>query len=482
MATTHPKTEVIRPARQMLPAAALLAGAALALLNSTVSNVALPAMQADLQLSSAGVSWALAGWALTYALALIPAGRLGDLFGQRRMYLIGISAFVAASIGTGLVQNEAQLIVARLIQGGAGGLFYPAVAASLSLLYRGHQRGRVFGALGATIGGAAAVGPLLGGLLLEAFGPSVGWRAVFFLNLPLGLLILVAARSFLPPLRSIEAKRGFDMVGFFLLVLALCGGLIPLIVGGDLGWTLWRIAVVAAGTGMMVAFILWERRAEHSGRPTILTPSMFRDRDFTVSAALGFTQFAGFISVFYVLALLWQTGLGRSAIEMGLLTLPEALASVAGAAAVAALTRRWGSRAAVISGAIALSAGIGSLTGVLALVPASELSTWHLMIPLLITGVGSGISISATLDRALASVEESRSGAASGMVATLQRVGNAVGLALIGGVFFAVLAQQNSMEDDSYALASVVALSVCTAITFAGVPLSLLLRRTPKRP
>ncbi|MGO3886126.1 MAG: MFS transporter, partial [Mycetocola sp.] len=340
-----PRTQTARSPR--LAAAVLLSAAALALLNSTIANVALPSMQIALGLSPAAVSLTLAGWALAFALALIPAGKLGDRWGHKRVFLTGIAIFTVSSTLIALVQDDVQLIGLRLIQGLSGGLFYPAIAASLSMLFSGQARGRAFGALGGTLAAAAAVGPLLGGLVIELAGADLGWRLVFLLNLPLGLLILVGGVVLLPRRAGSGATGRVDSLGFALLALGLIGVLSALILGEQDGWPGWVWVVLALGIAVLVLFALWERRAQERGSDTVIAPALFQNRDFALSAVISFSQFAGFISIFYLLALLWQSGLGRSALDMGLLTLPEALAAVVGAALVQPLVTRWGSRVAV---------------------------------------------------------------------------------------------------------------------------------------
>lgn len=452
----------------------LISATALSLLNSTIVNVALPAIREGLRLTSAGVSWVMAGWALAYAIALVPSGRLGDRIGHRQVFITGITLFVITSIACGFAQNEVQLVLFRIAQGVAGGMFYPAIGATLSSLFNGPARSRAFAIMGATIGVAAAIGPLLGGVLVDTLPGELGWRSVFLVNAPLGLAIVLGALRWLP--RKAGAARGAggsDPFGLLLLTLALAGLFVPLIIGQDLGWPAWLWLVMVAGIAVLVGFLLWESRVDRSGRLPLVPPRLFALPRFTVPVVISFVQFAGFVAIFYVLALLWQSGLGRTALEMGLLTLPEAVGSIVGSWALVRILPRLGLHTITLGSALMVG-GITGIWGVLNLVPATDLSSWGLLLPLFIMGVGVGLTITSTLNVALAAVEPRDAGGASGLVATMQRLGNGAGLAIVGAVFFATLASVTP-SPEGYASATANALLVSIGFTGIGLVLALVL-------
>lgn len=466
--------------RPILATIVLLLGAVLALLNSTSANVAIPSIQDSIGLSPAGVTWSFAGWALTYALVLISAGKLGDRFGHKWLFTIGMIGFLATSVACALAVSELQFVLGRLAQGLTGGIYYPSIAALLSLLFTGRKQVRAFAVLGAVIATAAAIGPVLSGALLQAIPGDWGWRSVFLINVPFGVVAVLGAFAFLPSKRVGTGERGADLVGFGILTAGLTGILLALILGTDFGWPAWVWVALTAGVTLLVLFVLWELRQERHGRVTLVAPSLFRSLGFSLSTLVSFTQFAGFLCIFYLLSILWQSGLGKSALEVGFLTLPEALGSVLGAALVTRFTARWGLRAAIIVGSALLSGGLALCSLMLTVLGAAELTAAHLIVPLAVTGVGAGLGLSVITNYALATLPPQFAGVGSGVLATAQRTGNAVGLAVASSVLFTLLAWAVGPVGDAaehYRFAASSALWVCTAITSAGLVLSLFLPR-----
>ncbi len=467
---TTPQHET-SPARPWWAASVLLAATALSLLTSTIVNVALPAMQRDLALSPAAVAWAVAGWALAYAIPLIPAGRLGDRIGHRRVFLVGITLFTLASIACALSHTEWQLVAARILQGAAGGVFYPAIAALLSTLFTGRDRARALAIMGAVIGVAAAVGPLLGGLILQALPADQGWRAVFLLNLPLGLIISISAALLLRDINRTPNRQPQDHIGLLLLTLGLTGILTPLIIGQELSWPLWGWGLLTIGILTTIGFLFWESHLDRHGGLALLPPRLLRLPRFSIPVAISFVQFAGFVSIFYVLALLWETGLGHTPLEMGLLTLPEAIGSIIGSWAITRIIDRIGIHS-ITTGSALLAAGMIGIWATLAYTPAAELTAWTLAIPLFITGLGTGTTMSPILNYAIAAVPATDAGSASGIIATVQRLGNAVGLAAASAVFFTTLSHGPASDDRQYVTAAAAGLLLCAGLTLIGLLLA----------
>ncbi|QTE31456.1 MFS transporter [Pengzhenrongella sicca] len=411
----------------------------MSLLDATIVNVALPTIRTSIDASEATLSWIISGYALAFGLALIPAGRLGDRYGHKWVFIAGLALFTAASVACGLAQGGTQLIVARVAQGLAGGIYLPAVTAYIQLLFTGRTRGKAFAIMGAVIGVATALGPLIGGLLIEAFGDADGWRLVFFVNIPFGIVALVAAVVLLPAgSAGAQAAKGVDLGGLLLLSGGLVALLVPLIEGEDQGWPRWTFLSLAGGVLLIVAFGAWEVRVARRGRSPLVPPHLFSHAAFTGGTILALVYFAAFVSIFFTISLLWQAGLGHSALESGLVSVPFALGSIVGASQSGRLAASIGRRVLVI-GAGMVAVGLIALWLVLRLVEPGDLTNWDLLVPLLVAGAGSGLFIAPNAQFIIATVDRHEAGAASGVIATMQRLGSAIGIAIIGSVFFGTL-------------------------------------------
>jgi EmrB/QacA subfamily drug resistance transporter len=414
----------------------VLVGAFMALLDTTIVNVALPSIRTALHASPDTLEWVVSGYALGYGLALVPAGRAGDRFGHKPLFLAGLTIFTLASVACGLSQSPAEIIAARAVQGLGAGIFYPAIAATIQLSFTGPQRSKAFGMLGAVIGVSTALGPVLGGVIIEVAGARDGWRWVFLVNLFIGAVALPLAAWLLPSAPS-RRRRSFDPAGLALLSAGLLGLLIPLVEGQQTGWPAWCYASFG---GCAVAFALlawWERRAQRRGGDPLLAPGLLAKPSFSAGAIFAVVYFAGFTSVFFTLSILWQEGLGRSALMTGLVLVPFSFGSLAAAANSDKLSARLG-RMVLIVGCVLVAAGLGLVTLVVHLT-APHPDGWYLVGPLLLAGLGNGMVIAPNQDFVLATVPRSEAGTASAMLGTAQRVGSAIGIAVIGTVLFGTL-------------------------------------------
>jgi EmrB/QacA subfamily drug resistance transporter len=424
----------------------LLAGMFIALLDTTIVNVALPSIRTSLDASEATLSWIISGYALSFGLVLIPAGRLGDRIGHKWVFFTGLALFTAASVACGLAQNDVQLIVARIVQGFAGGIFLPAVTAFIQLLFPAQSRGKAFAIMGAVIGVSTALGPIIGGLIIEAFGEESGWRLVFGVNLPIGIVALIAAAILLPNGADVKAakgtKSGIDGVGLLLLSAALIALLVPLIEGEDQGWPLWTYLTLIAGVLLVVAFAFWEISYTKRGLSPLVPPRLFSHPAFTGGTILALVYFAAFTSIFFVISLLWQSGLGHTALESGLVSIPFAIGSIIGSSQSNRLTARLG-RTVLTIGVGLLAVGLISVFVLLLTIPGVDLTNWMLLAPLLIAGLGNGLFIAPNAQFIVATVDRSEAGGASGVIGVMQRIGSAVGIAVVGSVFFAGIANAN---------------------------------------
>jgi EmrB/QacA subfamily drug resistance transporter len=433
-----PPTTVPRRSWQAL--VVLLAGMFIALLDTTIVNVALPTIRTSLDASESVLSWIISGYALAFGLALIPAGRIGDRVGHKWVFFTGIALFTVASAACGLAQSDTQLVVFRVVQGLAGGIFVPAVTAYIQLLFPGRLRGKAFAIMGAVIGVSSALGPIAGGLIIQAFGETSGWRLVFGVNLPIGVATLIAAALLLPAKHPSDpaGRAGIDWLGLLLLTAGLVAVLVPLIEGQDKGWPTWTYVTLGAGVLLLVVFALWEIAYTRRGASPLVPPHLFSHASFTGGVILALVYFAAFTSIFFTLSILWQTGLGHSALASGVVSIPFAIGSIIASSQSNRLAQRLG-RTVLVIGTALVSIGLVWLWLVLRNGDPATLTSWDLLAPLLIAGLGNGAFIAPNAQFIIATVDRSEAGAASGVVSTVQRVGSAVGIAIIGSVLFGSL-------------------------------------------
>ncbi|WP_307793077.1 MFS transporter [Microbacterium stercoris] len=425
--------------------AVLLVGTFMSLLDTTIVNVALETIRGSLETDEATIAWIISGYALAFGLVLIPAGRLGDRFGHKWVFFTGLAVFTAASLWCGLASGPLELVIARVVQGIGGGLFFPAVTAFAQLLFSPRDRGKAFGVMGAVIGVSSALGPIVGGLLIEALGDETGWRWIFAVNVPIGIAGLIAVVLLVPQAGGGE-KTSTDALGLVLLAGGITAVLVPLIQGQDAGWPLWTFLSFAGGAILLVLFWFWESHLASRGVTPLVPPHLFSHRQFTGGTVLAMIYFASFTSIFFCLALLWQAGLQHSALETGLVTIPFALANVVGAALSDRLANRLG-RGVLAIGTALVTVGLGGVWLVLLLTPAAQLNGLELIAPLAVAGFGNGLFIAPNARFIVATVDRSEAGSASGVIGTVQRIGSAMGIAAVSSVLFAV-ADLDGIGDD----------------------------------
>ncbi|HWH97352.1 MAG TPA: MFS transporter [Pseudolysinimonas sp.] len=442
-----PKGHVLRPAgdattvprRAWLALVVLLAGVSMTMIDTTAVNVALPTIRTSLDASEATLSWIISGYALAYGMMLIPAGRVGDRIGHKWVFIVGLTGFTLASLWCGLADDSISLIIARVAQGLFGGIYFPAVTALLQLMFPPRLRGRAFAIMGATIGFSTALGPLVGGLLIEALGAGdESWRSIFFVNIPIGVLAIAAAIVVLPGGVAHRSNGGIDPFGVLLLSAALVAVLVPLIQGQDAGWPLWTWLSIAGGLVLLVLFAFWERGVAARGKFPIVPPRLFAHLSFAGGLVLALVYFAAFTSIFFSISIFWQAGLGHSALESAFVTVPFAAGLILGSTQSNRLAARLG-RSVLSLGTALVSLGLIATWLVVALVPSTEITNWELLGPLLVGGFGSGLFIAPNVQFIVATVDRSEAGAASGVIGTAQRVGSAIGIAVIGSLFFGTL-------------------------------------------
>jgi EmrB/QacA subfamily drug resistance transporter len=414
----------------------------MALLDVSIVNVALPSIERGLGTSASTAQWVISGYALTFGLALVPAGRLGDVVGRRRMFLIGLSWFVLASALTGIAPTTGTLLAARLLQGVGGGILIPQNSGLIQDLFRGAERGRAFGILGATVGVATATGPVAGGLILTAFPGPDAWRWVFYINVPIGLVALVLAARILPKVaRDRPSRIHLDLTGALLLGGGLFGLLLPL-VNADSGGLrqLWWLLVVAVL--LLAAFVRWETRTARRGGQPLLDPRLVRVPGFAAGSTIALVYFVGFTGIWLVLALFFQHGLGYSPLHSGLSVTPFAIGVAVAAAVAGRLVARVG-RWLTVFGLAGTVLGLVATALLLRHAPGGA-AEWWVLAPLLVAGLGGGMVTSPNITLTLQYVPTRMAGAAGGALQTAQRIGSAIGTAVLATIFYHQLARAGS--------------------------------------
>ena len=478
--TFNPSSFAPASRKSWLALAVLLAGMFMALVDATIVNVALPSIRVNLNASESTLSWIISGYALTFGLALIPSGRIGDRIGHKWVFIVGVVLFTAASAYCGLAQNEFDIIAGRVLQGLAGGIFVPAVGSFIQLLFKGKERGKAFAIMGSVIGISSAIGQIAGGLLIQAFGEAEGWRWVFFVNLPIGILVSIFAMRLVPNGDAHADKTNrMDWLGVLILSASITAMLIPLIQGQQENWPSWTWLTMAAGLVGVAIFAWWQVFFTKRGGSALVPPRLFHHASFTLGSLLALVYFAGFVSIFFTLSLLWQGGLGHTALESGLLTLPFAL----GTAIFSSQSSKWAAklgRSVLIIGAGVVALGLGATWLILANVASSDLNSWMLLPALFIAGAGNGCFLAPNVQFIVATVENSEAGAASGVVQTMQRLGTAIGVAIIGSVLFSSINEIHSPAEAAAAFKEGATNAMLTSTILAFVSF-LLVFALPKR-
>ncbi len=447
--------------------AVLVVALFMSLVGVSIVNVALPSIEEGLGASQSQLQWVLSGYALTFGIGLVTAGRAGDLYGRGPLFIAGVALFTLASVASGLAQDAVTLNVARAVQGIGSGLLNPQAVGMIQHYFRGAERGRAFGVFGSAVGVSVAVGPLLGGLLIQAFGVDEGWRWTFFVNVPVGIAAIALAVAWFPrPMlnrnlpavdtgganqagrsggagragRSGGSSRSLDPVGAALLGLAVLVVLLPFVEGG--GAPAWIWLALPGGIGLALAWLWWERRQKHLGRHPMVDLAIFRVRSFANGSLLITLYFMGITSVWVLVAMYMQDGLGHTALASGFVGLPSAICS--------AISANWGGRNVMRHGRKLVIGGMYSaLLGLMASMVVVWLqghglaSEWWLLLTLAFVGAAQGAVISPNQTLTLADVPLTYAGSSGGIMQTGQRIGTSVGIALITALAFGVLASSD---------------------------------------
>lgn len=441
--------------------AVILAAAFLVGLDFFVVNVSIPSIRANLHTTFAEVQLVIASYGLTYSVLLISGGRLGDIYGRKRMFMWGVTAFTAASVLCGLAPSPIFLIAARALQGVSGAMLFPQVLAIMQVTFPQNERAKAFGLFGTVIGTASFSGNVLGGLLVSANLFDLSWRPIFLINLPVGLLTVIAAAKFVKESRSPKARR-LDLGGVAIMTLALTLLLYPLIQGREAGWPMWSFACLGAFLPMIFVFVQYEKRVTAAGGSPLVELDLFEDRAFVTGLFSGMCFFSGAAAFFLISTVFLQSGLGYSPKEAGLTFAWFAIAFLGSSLASVRIQPKLGSRIINI-GAAMMIMGLISLL-VLTASRGASLRGLELAPVLLLYGTGQGFVMPTLISTILINIKGHDAGSASGVLSTVQQASFATGVAVIGTVFFSVLGTMTSTEAFIHALRVAFSVNICLLI------------------
>jgi EmrB/QacA subfamily drug resistance transporter len=411
----------------------LLAAECMDLLDGTVVNVAAPTIHRDLGTSSTALQWIIGGYPLAIAIGLVTGGRLGDLLGRKRMFVLGAVGFTIASVLCGVAPSTGTLIAARLVQGGFGALMLPQGLGILRDVFPREEMTKAYAVFGPVMGSAALLGPIISGGLIDLSLFSTGWRSVFLINLPVGAAAVMGALRLIP---SDRERRGgsLDLVGTALVGLGAGLFVYPLIQGRELGWPTWTYVCIGAGVAVFALLALHLVRRQRAGKEPLVRPSMFAHRGYSGGLAVLVLYFGGMIGGSLAITLFMQIGEHFSAIHAGLTMIPFPLGVAFTAPVGAQLGRRYG-RLLIQVGVVVSAAGY---VLVIPAVVGAHTSTWNLVGPLFVMGIGMGLFIGPVFGTIVNAVSNRETGSASGVMNAVQQLAGATGVAVLGTVFFTV--------------------------------------------
>lgn len=444
----------------------MLSGTFLVVLDFFIVNVALPSMQRELLAGTATLQLVVAGYGLATAAGLITGGRLGDIFGRRRMFMAGLLLFTLASAACGFAPNAELLVAARVLQGLAGALLQPQVLAMIGLAYAGQDRVRAFAAYGLTLGLGATLGQLVGGLLIHADLAGLGWRSCFLINVPIGLLALVLAPRVIPPLANGGNSR-LDLIGMLLVAAGSVAVVLPLVEGRQQGWPLWSWLCLAAALPLLAAFALQQRWLAARGGAPLVAPALLANGRFVMGLLTTLAFYVGNASLYFVLALYLQQGLSLDPLTSGIVFTSLAVGFFATSMAGARLARRFGGKPPIALGALVLAAGHAlQFVNVAGWAGHAHVVVW--MVPLLLLqGAGLGMVMAPLVSAVLAGLPPQHAGVASGVLSMVQQAGNALGVALIGILFYGRLGEATGTAGYSYAFGRALLYLMVSAVLVA---------------
>lgn len=411
----------------------VLAAEIMDLLDSTIVNVAGPSLKENLGASPSALQWVIGGYTLTLGAGLVLGGRLADRYSRRNIFLIGLACFTLTSLLCAIAPNIESLIAFRLVQGFSGALVLPHVIGFIRDVFPPQELGKAFAIFGPVFGLGGILGPIIGGFIIDGNIASTGWRAVFLVNIPIGIINFALAWKFLPKRQSDHSIR-IDLIGSFLIIAASGLLLLPLIQGQEAGWPAWTFISLAVSLIGFVIFTLQQRWVISRKRTPLVDPEIFKARTYNLGLAGIFIFFAGFTGVYLIVTLFLQIGEGYSARGAGIANIAIALGTaIGGALSGAVLAEKFGTRVLQFG---AFSQIVGAILLFIALPNMQSFNFWHIAPGMLVSGFGTGLVVAALFDAILLAIKDELVGSASGVLSSVQSIGSSVGVALFGTLFF----------------------------------------------
>jgi EmrB/QacA subfamily drug resistance transporter len=423
---------------------AVIAASVMELMDATIVQVAAPAIRDDIGGSYSVLQWMTASYTVTLAVLLLIGGRLGDLFGRKRMLVAGISGFTLASGSAALAQSPEMLIGSRALQAVFGAMMTPQVFGLIRDLFPPSEMGKAWGVFGPVMGLSAVIGPIVGGTLVDADLLGTGWRAIFAVNLPIGAAAAVIAARYIPAKPAAARTTRLDLPGVALAGIGTLMLVYPLVQGRELGWPAWTKLLLAGSLPVLALFAAYQIRRKRAGGTPLIEPGVFTKRSYVSGIAFAVFFFGALGGVMLSLGILLQLGLGYSPIHAALTMTPWALGAIFGSAFGGAFMHKLGRT--VLQVGLALMA-----TGLAGQVAALELAgigidQWDLVVPNLIGGAGMGMIFVPLFDIILGGVEEHELGSASGVLGSIQQLGMALGIAVLGTIFFGIVGTEQAAD------------------------------------
>jgi EmrB/QacA subfamily drug resistance transporter len=440
----------------------LMLGTFMFVLDFFIVNVALPSIQHGLGAGEGAIEWVVAGYTISTAVLLVTGGRLGDQFGRRRMFAVGMAIFVATSAACALAPDPAVLVVARVIQGVGAALMAPNILSILGVVYTGPARVRAISVYGMVMGLAATSGQIIGGILIRADVAGLGWRTIFWINVPIGAAALLAAPRLIPESRDPHASR-LDLTGVTLITACLIAVVLPLVEGRQAGWPAWSWAALAAAVPLAIAFAVHQRRKADRGGVPLLNPRIFASWPLRAGLITQTAFWCQQAASYLVLGLYLQQGRGLSPLAAGGVFTFLAAGYLLTSFRAPALTMRFG-RSVIAAGAV--TAALGDAALYLATAHAGTGGSVAWLFPgLLLLGAGQGLCITPLTTTVLSHSDPATAGSVSGALSTAQQVGNSVGVAVTGVLFFGALGHGYGLAFERSVLQMGALLLVVAALT-----------------
>ena len=465
--------------RRWLALAVILSATLLGVLDFLIVNIAVPSIRTDIGATDAEVQLTVAGYGLAYAVCLITGGRLGDIYGRKRMFLIGMGGFTLASALCGWAQTPTQLVLFRVVQGLLASLMSPQVLAIIQVTFQGRERDTATGAMGAVVGIGSFVGNVLGGWLVGANIFGLGWRPIFFVNVPIGIIAMVCA-WFLVRESKAERAQKLDVPGALLCGITLFCFIFPLAEGRERGWPWWAWAMLLFSGVLACAFFAFEKRVAQSGGSPLVDLTLFKRREFSLGLGAILLMFAAMGSFVLTLTLFLQNGLGQTPARTGVLSSPLAVSFFFASMFAVKLSQRIGPRILSVGLAIAILGQLMLLA--LALWFRGGFNPLWVVPALFIYGIGQGLTVPRLIRTTLTTVPVENAGAASGVLSTTQQIAFTIGISVVGTIFFGILSQSKQPSPDLYAHAWAAALACNTACFAFTLPLVARFAKSPSEP